>query len=833
MMHLKLAFRTLRRTPFVTTVAVASLALGIGANAAIFSMFSQLLLKPLPVAAPESLVNLAAPGPKSGSTSCNNAGGCEEIISYPMFKDLEAQQTVLTGLAAHRLFGANLSHGGETRSGQGMLVSASYFPVLGLRPTLGRLLGPGDDRAIGESPIVVLSHAYWRSRFNADEALLNDTIIINGRAMTVVGVGPAGFDGTTLGSAADVFVPITLREEMQPGFKGFDDRKSYWVYAFGRLKPGVTVEQARSAMDAQYRAIINDVEVPLQGGMSPQTLERFKAKELVLNEGQRGQSSIARSAGPMLTFLMGVTVFVLLIACANIANLLLARAAARSGEMAVRLSIGASRWSLLRQLLTESMVLAVLGGAAGLLVAQWTLKGIATLMPADAAATIAGPIDASVLIFALALAVSTGILFGLFPALHASSPNLLGVLKNQSGQPAGNRSAKWFRLSLATFQIFVSMALLGGAGLLVKSLYNLSRVELGLDISQVVTFGLSPDLNGYSTDRSRQLFSRIEDELASQPGIVSVAAALVPVLSGSNWGTNVTVQGFEAGPDTDTNANYSEVGPGYFRTLGIPLIYGREFTASDVAGAPKVAVVNEQFATKFNLGRDLVGKRMRIGGGSNAELDIEIVGLVQNAKYAEVRQEIPALFFTPYRQARRVGSMYIYARTGLEPEQMLATIRPFVKSLDPDLPVEELRTMPQQVRENVFEDRVASILAVSFAGLATVLAAIGLYGVLAYTVAQRTREFGLRMALGAAPGKVRRLVMRQVVWMTIVGGVFGIAAAAVAGYYLSSVLFQMEGYDPVALGGSAAVLAVVALGAGFVPALRASRLDPMKALRFE
>lgn len=833
MADLKLALRTLRRTPFVTVVAVLSLALGIGANAAIFSLFNQILLRPLPVSSPETLVNFGTPGPKMGSTSCNNAGRCDEIFSYPMYKDLERQQTVFAGLAGHRTFGANVKHGGETQPATAMLVTGTYFPVLGLRPTMGRLIEPGDDRVPGETAVVVLSHGYWRTRFLANPAVLNETILINGHPMTVVGVGPAGFEGTTLGTKAAVFLPVTLRSVVQPGFRpvGFENRQNYWLYAFGRLKPGVPIEQARAAIGAQYSAIINGVEAPLQKGMSEQTLTRFKAKEITVTPGERGQSDVGQEAGPALWLLMGVTVFVLLIACANIANLMLARAAARSGEMAVRLSIGAGRWSLVRQLLTEALVIALMGGLAGLLVARWTLSGIRAMMPAEVAETLGAGLSIEVLLFAGALSVTTGLLFGLFPALHSSRPDLLSVLKGQSGQPAGAKSAKWFRLSLATFQIFVSMMLLGGAGLFVKSLYNVSRVDLGIDISRVATFSLAPERNGYPTERSRQLFTRIEDELARQPGVASVAAATVPILGGSNWGRNVSVQGFASGPDVDSNSSYNEVGPGYFKTLGVPLLSGREFTASDVAGSAKVAIVNEQFAKKFNLGRDAVGKRMALGNGP--DLDIEIVGLAQNAKYSEVRDEIPPVFFLPYRQVERVSDATFYVRTMGDPSPTVGAIRPFVRGIDSDLPVEELRTLPQQVSENVFQDRIVSILAASFAGLATILAAVGLYGVLAYTVSQRTREFGLRMALGAAPSRVRTLVMKQVFWMTAVGGVLGVIGAGFVGRQMASLLFEMEGHDPMALGSAAVVLGLVALAAGFVPALRASRLDPMKALRFE
>ncbi|MEZ5317329.1 MAG: ABC transporter permease [Vicinamibacterales bacterium] len=831
MLNLKLAVRMLLRTPFVTVVAILSLALGIGANAAIFSMFNRMVLRPLPVVEPDRLVNFANPGPKPGSQSCNNAGNCDEVFSYPMFRDLEKQQTSFLGIAAHRTFGANLAYKGDTVSSEGTLVSGSYFQVLGLTPALGRLIGPADDATIGEAPIVVLSYDYWRTRFQASDAVLNQTLTVNGHPLTIVGVAPRGFEGTTLGSQPRVFVPISLRAQMEPGFTAFDNRRSYWAYLFGRLKPGVTLDQATSSLGGIYHAIVNDVEAPLQTGMSEATMARFKEKALVLTPGDHGQSSVTREAKQPLIFLLGVTIFVLLIACANIANLLLARASARSAEMAVRLSIGASRWSLVRQLLTESLLLALAGGAAGLLVARWTLTGILTMMPGEAAALFSGGLDPMVMAFAGALAVGTGLLFGLFPAIHSSRPNLLTVIKGQSGQPGGSRSAKWFRVGLATFQIMVSMVLLGGAGLFIKSLANVSRVDLGLNADNVITFGLSPELNAYPPERSKQLFMRVEEELAAQPGVTSVSAALVPVLSGSNWGSNVSVEGFKDGPDVDTNSRYNEVGPGYFRTMGMPLIAGREFTTSDAAGAPKVAIVNETFAKKFNLGRAAVGKRMEIGNGG--KLDIEIVGLVQDAKYADVTQEIPPLFFVPYRQNDRIGSLTFYARTGVDPEAFLGSVMPFMKRIDADLPVENLRTLPQQVRENVFQQRIISTLAVAFASLATVLAAVGLYGVLAYTVAQRTREFGLRMALGAAPGRVRRLVMRQVIWMTIIGGAVGLGFAVLVGNSLRALLYQMEGTDPAALGSAAVVLGLVALAAGFVPALRASRLDPMKALRYE
>jgi predicted permease len=831
MTTLKFALRTLFRTPFVTTVAILSLALGIGATAAIFSLFNQLLLANMPVPEPHRLVNLSAPGPKPGSHSCNQAGNCDAVFSYQMFRDLERVQMAFTGVAAHVSFGANLAARGQTHNGQGLLVSGSYFGVLGLAPALGRLLGADDDRTPGEAHVVVLSHAYWQSRFGSDPGVLNQSIVVNGQTMTIVGVAPRGFKGTTLGVDADVFAPITMRGFSRP-FKGFDERRSYWAYLFARLKPGISLDQARAALAAPYRAILNDVEAPLQKGMSAQTLARFRAKPILVDPGGRGQSNVSSIARAPVTLLLGVTALVLVIACANIANLLLARSSARAAEMAVRLSIGASRWQLVRQLLGESCLLALLGGVAGIVVAQWTLNLIASILPAQAADTVSMTVDARVILFAAGLTVATGLLFGLFPALHSTRPDLVSALKGQAGQPAGTRSAARFRTSLAIAQIALSMALLVSAGLFTKSLLNVSRVDLGVKADRVIMFRVSPDLNGYTPERSRQLYERMEEALGALPGVAAVTASTVPLLGGSNWGDDVSVEGFKAGPDTDTNSRYNEVGPDYFRTLGIPLLAGREFTRADAMGAAKVAIVNETFAKKFNLGRNAVGKRMGDDGG-NSPLDIQIVGLARDSKYSEVKRDVPPLFFRPYRQDERIGGINFYVRTSADPEPFLASIPKLVARLDPNLPVENLRTLTEQIRQNVFMDRFISVLSAAFAALATLLAAIGLYGVLAYTVAQRTREIGLRIALGAAPARVRAMVLRQVGSMTLVGSAIGLTSAVGLGRLAQSLLFQMTGSDTTVLVSSTVALTAVALAAGLIPAHRAAHIDPMRALRYE
>ncbi len=840
MATIRLALRTLFKTPFVTVIAIVSLALGIGANAAIFSLFDQMLLRPLPVREPDRLVNLGAPGPKPGSNSCSNQGPCEDVFSYPMFRDLERLQTSLEGLAAHRSFGANLAFRGQTMNGEGMSVSGSYFPVLGVRPALGRLLTPEDDKTQGGHFVVVLSDAYWRTRFDSNPNILNETLIVNGQALTIVGVTEQGFHGTSLGTRPHVYVPISMQGLMQPGFvrptpngNGFENRRNYWAYVFGRLKPGVSLGQARTEINGRYRAIINEVEAPLQQGMSDQTMARFKAKEVTLAEGYRGQSGLHEEASTPLLLLLGVTGFVLLIACANIANLLLARAAGRAGEMAVRLSVGANRRQLITQLLGESLLLALIGALCGLLVSRWTLDLMASLLPSDASQTIDFSLDRSAVMWAAVLALGTGLLFGLFPAIHSTRPDLVTTLKDQAGQKGVSKGASRFRATLATAQIALSMTLLVAAGLFTRSLLNVSRVDLGIRTDNVVTFAISPQLNGYTPERTAALFERLEDELAAVPGVTGVTSSTVGLIAGSNWGNNVMIQGFAAGPDTDSNSRYNRVGPAYFRTLGIPLLSGREFTRADGIGAPKVAVVNEAFAKKFNLGRDAVGKRMANTTKVGSPLDIEIVGLVQNAKYSEVKQEIPPVYFLPYRQDDQIGFINFYVRTANDPETLLPTMNSVVAKLDANLPVENLKTLPQQVAENVFLDRMISTLSASFAVLATLLAAVGLYGVLAYTVAQRTREIGLRMALGADGARVRGMVLKQVGWMTVIGTVLGLAAAIGLGQLAQSLLFELQGHDPMVLSIAAAVLILVALGAGLIPALRASRIDPMLALRYE
>jgi predicted permease len=834
MRHVTLAVRMLLKSPFVTAIAIISLALGIGANSAIYSLFDQMLLQPLPVHEPQRLVNLSAPGPMPGSTNCGNAGDCDVIFSYPMFRDLERANGPFTGVVAHRNFGASLSINDEPFVADGLWVSGGYFTTLGVRPALGRLLLPSDDVTLGAHAVTVISHRLWRERYGSAPTVLGESIIINGRAFEIVGVTPREFQGTTLGTDPQVYVSLSMRGAFSPiAFTGFENRREYWLYVFARLKPDMSLEQAAAQINTIYRPILNDVEAPLQQGMSDQTMALFKAKQVIVEPGFRGQSSVHAEASTPLMLLFGVTGVVLLIACANIANLLLARGAGRAAEMGVRLALGATRRQLVTQLLIESVLLALVGGALSVVVAIWTLKGISSFMPADARQSLGFALQPAALVFAALLSIGTGLLFGLFPALHSTRSDLISVIRAGAGQIVGGRAAARFRGALVTAQIALSMALLISAGLFLKSLVNVTRADLGITVADVVTFTVSPARVGYDTTRRALLYQRLERELAALPGVTGVGASIVPLLAGNNWGTDVRVQGFVGGPDVNSNSRLNEVSSGYFAMLGVPLIAGREFTDADRVGSTPVAVVNEAFAAKFGLGNDAVGKFMGRSGQAGDSLNIQIVGLIRNMKYSDVKDTVPPLFYTPWRQNARVGAMSFYVRTSLPPEQMLPTIASLLKGIEPALPVEELKTMPQQIKENVFLDRMISILSATFALLATVLAGIGLYGVLAYTVTQRTREIGVRMALGADARRVRGLIVRQVGIMASIGAVIGIAAALGAGRAAQSLLYELEGHDPLTFALAVILLGLIALGAAYVPARRAALVDPMHALRYD
>ena len=829
---LRYAIRSLSQRPLVTAVAVASLALGLGVNTAIFSLFNSVLLSRLPVPAPGELVNVLSPGPKPGSRSASRSGRLEALFSYSLFRDLERVQGGSLQVAAHRDFELNLSHRGGTAPATGLLVSGSYFPVLRLAPARGRLLDARDD-APDAAPAVVLSHDYWATRFGSDPSVIGDAVVLNGEAMTIAGVAPAGFSGTTTGQRPDVFVTLSHAQRAfnAPDWNGVTARNNHWLYLFARLPAGLTREQAEQRINVPFTALIRDVEFPaLRSSMGDRDREAFQQRRIVLADGAHGQDAERRALQTLLALLFAVTGMVLAIACANVANLLLARGAARTAEVSVRLALGAPKWALLRLLLVESAVLGLLGAAGAMAAARLTIAGFRAAMPAGGdAAKLTFALDTTVLLYAIALGIGVSLLTGLLPALQLVAA-AGGSALHSGGSRASSPSSRRFGASLATGQIALATALLALAGLFALSLVNIGRADLGIRRDGLVAFKLAPELNGYSTERSLALFDRLEAELRGLPAVVSVTAATIPILADEGWHNHMQVEGVPSNPDDESSAAVTRTSTEYFRTLGMPLLAGRDFTSNDIDGAPQVAIVNESFARKFKL-TDPIGRRMAMGRG-NKPLDIRIVGLVADAKYSSVREAPPPQFFMPYRQ-ERPGTLTFYVRTEGDPRALFGAITSIVRRLDATLPVAKLQTMDEQIFENTSLERMLSTLSWAFAALAIALAAIGLYGVVAYGVAQRTREIGIRIAVGASPGRVHGLVLGAVGRMTIAGGLLGCLAALGFARLARFMFFGIDGMDARVLTGSLALMALVAFGAAAMPSRRAAGTNPVNALRAE
>jgi putative ABC transport system permease protein len=830
---LRYAARSLARRPMVTAVTALSLALGIGVNSALFSVFDHLLLRHLPVASPDQLVLITSPGPRPGGTSTSAAGRNEAVFSYPLFRDLERLTNAgLSSIVAHRDFSVNLAFRNQTQHGEGLLVSGAYFSTLGVVPAAGRLITPDDDRAPDGQPVAVLSHAYWTNRFGANPSVIDDTLYVNGRPMTIVGVAPEGFAGTTAMETPQVFVPLATSDRLSAG-PGRESRRDHWLYAFGRLDAAVTREQAERRLNVAFGALIRDVEYPvLQGALgSDRRRSEFQARRILLRDGSGLRNADSDRLGTFAIVLFGITGFVLLIACANVANLLLARATDRSAEIALRLSMGASSARLIRLLLAEACLLGLLGGVAALAVSRGTLTWLLTLVPLEDRGALPIAIDGRVLFFTLALGLATGLAFGLAPALYGTRRGVAEAIRAGAPRASGSPAAMKTRTALATTQIALATALLATAGLFIVSLVNLARVELGIKTEGLMTFRISPYLNGYSLDHTRALFEQVEDGVRGLPGVTSVGESTIVLLGNDGWTQNVSVEGFDASPDADLQTSSALVGPGYFTTIGIPILAGRDFTRADAGPSTTVAIVNQAFARKFNLGSQVVGSRLALGRGRKP-FDIEIVGLVRDARHTAVRESNPPQMFLPYRQ-NPVRSITFYVRSTVAAQPLVSSIAAVIARADRNLPLENVRTMNEQLWNSMTGDRVVATLSSSFAGLATILAGIGLYAMLAHIVARRVREMGIRIALGARRVDVQRLVFAHVGRITLIGGGIGAALALGLGQLGRSVLVGLDGSVPAIVGAAVLLVVVVAFAAGLAPARRAALVNPVDALRAE
>jgi predicted permease len=649
--------------------------------------------------------------------------------------------------------------------------------------------------------------------------------------MTIIGVAEPGFKGVGVGEAPQIFVPMMMRNEMSPGMNDLENRSSMWLNIFGRLKPGVSREQAEAAMNTLWKPIL-ELESKNMATASQRVITQFRARHLTLAPGRKGISSGPAQASAALSILMAMVGFLLLIACANVANLLIARATARQREIGIRLALGASRLRLIRQLLIESLLLALGGGVVGLLIAEWTGEALLGFLPSDPSMMgISAQPDTRVLFFALGLSVLTGVLFGLIPALQGTQSELASTLKDQaSAVVGGNVRNLRLRKGLVVTQVALSLLLLIGAGLFARSLYNLKNIDAGFRTDRLISFSLQPALSGYSQDRARGLFERLQQNIARLPGVRAASMAEVALLAGDNEGTTIAVEGYRPKEEEDMNVFQNVVGPGFFTTMGMPILEGRDFTSGDRANSPKTAIVNERFAKYYFGNENPIGRRIYFRRDQNDSM--EIVGVVREGKTVSLREEPHRSVYVPYTQIR-LGYMTFYTRTAQEPTAVAQMLRSEVRREDPKLPVFNVITMERQVDESLFVDRLVAALSAGFGALATLLAAIGLYGVMAYMVVRRTREIGIRMALGAGRREVLRLVMKEVVALGAIGIGIAVAASLGMGRLIESQLLGVSARDPGVIIGATVALASVALLAGLLPALRATRVDPLTALRYE
>jgi predicted permease len=827
---LRYGTRLLRKSVLFTLVAVITLALGIGANTAIFSLTYQVLLQRLPVPHPEELVVLRSPGPKEGGTSSDGDGASS--FSYPMYKALrESSDKVFSGLLARFAISLSVSGLGTTERASGELVTGNYFDVLGVPPDVGRVFGPGDETAAGANRIVVLSHGYWTRRYGNDPSILNKQITINGVPMTVVGVSRAGFSGVQVGQMPDMFIPITMKAQMTPTWDNLQDHRQHWVAVMGRLRPGMTAAGAEAALPAVFRPILES-EVLFEK-VPEKTQPRFLARKLLLETGSHGRPVIQRDTREPLIYLSAMVGLVLLIACANLASLLIAKGEARQREIAVRLSLGASPGRVLRQLLTEGLLLALAGGLAGLGIAPLILRAILSAVPGNSGILgLHADLNVRLLFFALALVMAATLLFALLPALRlVRSPNQT-PLQDQGSRTSAGGSAVGLRQWLMVCQVVLTTVLLAGAGLFTQSLINVSNVNTGMQTDHVIQFSVAPSLSGYSPDQTRRFLERLRQTLAALPGVQSASAAEVAVFSGNNNNGSITVEGYTPNESEPVYANRNSIGPDYFATMKIALLSGREFRESDQLESPNVTIINETLARKYFAGRDPLGRHLIFGKG-NVVPDIEIVGVVKDSKHEDLITPIGPFAYMPYAQDKGPGGVTYYVRTTQDPLSVAATLRATVAGMDSALPVYDLKTLNEQMKESMFGDRIMAFLCLWLGSLAALLAAMGLYGVMAYMVARRTREIGIRMALGATRDSVSWMILREVMRMTIIGLSIGLVAAVATGFLIESQLFGVKGWNPVVLAITAALLVAVAFAAGSLPARRAARVQPMIALRYE
>jgi predicted permease len=831
------AIRSLSKAPLFTTLAVASLAFSLGANTAIFTLLDQVVLRTLPVERPDEIVQVRIEGAFSG-----NSYGDGSELSYPMYRDFSDQNAVFAGMFARFDWAMHVSAGSSTERAAGELVSGSYFPVLGVAAAQGRLFTPDDDRKPGGHAVAVLGYDYWKNRFAGSPAVVGRKITVNSHPFTVIGVAAEGFHGIDLGSATQIYVPMMMKAQMTPGWNMLDDRRGRFARVFARLKPGVIAGQAQASLQPFFKSIrekeMTDAHFTR---VSDYHKQEFRRATIAVVPAPRGHSGLRDYLTQPLYTLMAIVGGVLLIACANVAGLLLARGMARQREIAIRLALGGTRWRVARQLLVESLVLALLGAASGLIVAVWgSSLLVALFVDSELGTSVNASPDVRVLAFNFGLAILTGVVFGLVPAWQATKPAIAPTLKDQAGSVLSGGSVRLRRL-LVVLQVALSLLLLVGAALFVRSLRNLVAQNPGFDTTNVVTFMVEPSLNGYSPQRTKRLAANLIERVRALPGVSAVSMTGIPILDGGSWNSSVTIEGYRAKDGEEVVSYNNTVMPGYFATMRIPLLRGRDFTDRDARVEPtrkgeseaRVAIANRRFVERYFGQADPIGRHVGFGASPSTPTPIEIVGVVGTSKYVGIRDEAePQLFFSML-EGDNPRTFAVYVRTTAAPEAAFASLRRTMREIDPNLPVYQMRTLDDQVNRSLLTERVVAGLSASLGIMATLLGVIGLYGVMSQTVARRTREVGIRMALGARSAGVAWMFARDATVLVLIGVALALPAIWALGRKIQSQLYGIEPLDPVTL-----VAAILGLGAAaslgaLVPAMRAARIDPLQALREE
>jgi predicted permease len=802
---IRFGFRMLRRSPGFSLLAILCLTLGIGATTAVFSWIEGILLRPFPLVTHQERMMAV--------TGTDRAAGRDDV-SFPDFLDFQKDCTLFDAFIIDRITGTTLAIGDRADRTTMSVVSANYFDALGVRPILGRGFEPAEDFGRNAHPVTVISYQMWQERFHGDPAIIGKTQMLNGMPHTIIGVTPQGFYGTFVGWAMQLWVPASMQETFDPGGYKLEDRGARWIEGFVRLKPGVTPDQAQ----AEISAVANRLETTYPATNRGRGIKLWPLWQTPFNN--------AGALLPTLSIALAVVVFVLLIACANVSNLLLVRAFGRRHEMTVRLSVGAGRARLLKQLLTEGFILAILAAAGGLLVATWGRNLLVLLLPARGGVSmfLPGDLDWRVLVLSAGVCLISTLLFGLVPALQTSKIDLASALKAESGGVLGGKRRALVRSSLVIVQVALSFVLLAGAGLLLQSLRAVQNTSPGFTTGVLSSY-VDLVAAGYDRQRIRNFDDALIDRLQSVSGVQSAVISRMTPFSYRSYSTApIAVDGYETPPDEQPTAEFNEIGPGYFATMGIPLVAGREFTASDNETGPPVAVVNEVMAAQFWRGRDPVGSRVQVKGRW-----LQVVGVAKMSKYRNLTEIARPFFYVPMRQSSM--GVNIQIRTKLSPETMRKVLVREIHAIDDSLAPGELITMQEQVDRTTAAQRIAVSMLGVFGGLALLLAAIGLYGVMSYTVSQSTRELGLRMALGASVPNLLRLVMSQGLALTAIGIVFGTVAALAMAKLIANLLYKVSPRDPLAFGVALLVMIFAASAACFLPAWRATQTDPVRALR--